>query len=149
MTLPIQSAAEIAIACTEEDIRRCFPVMAELRAHLTEAAFVAQVQRQQRDSRYHLAALAQDSVVQAVAGYRFSEHLAWGRILYVDDLVTASAHRSQGYGETLFEWLREQARAAGCGELHLDSGVQRFGAHRFYLNQRMDISCHHFALKIA
>jgi hypothetical protein len=32
--------------------------------------------------------------------------------------------------------------------LHLDSGVQRFAAHRFYLARRMDITCHHFALKL-
>ena len=31
--------------------------------------------------------------------------------------------------------------------LHLDSGVQRFGAHRFYLASRMDIIAHHFSMK--
>jgi hypothetical protein len=30
----------------------------------------------------------------------------------------------------------------------LDSGVQRFGAHRFYLRRRMDITSHHFALDL-
>jgi hypothetical protein len=33
----------------------------------------------------------------------------------------------------------------GCGELHLDSGVQRFGAHRVYLKNGFDITSHHFA----
>jgi hypothetical protein len=30
--------------------------------------------------------------------------------------------------------------------LHLDSGVRRFDAHRFYLNKRMNISSHHFSM---
>jgi coproporphyrinogen III oxidase len=40
------------------------------------------------------------------------------------------------------------ARLAGGGELHLDSGVQRFDAHRFYLRHRMAIVGHHFALPL-
>jgi hypothetical protein len=30
----------------------------------------------------------------------------------------------------------------------LDSGVQRFGAHRFYLRRRMNITSHHFAIDL-
>ena len=92
---------------------------------------------------------AEDSgEVKSVAGYRVAEMLAWGRYLYVDDLVTKSNERSRGYAQTLFTWLFERAKAEGCGEFHLDSGVHRFGAHRFYLGQRMDITCHHFARKL-
>jgi GNAT superfamily N-acetyltransferase len=87
-------------------------------------------------------------VAFAVAGFRLVEMLAWGRSLYVDDLVTDSAERSKGYGESLMRWLIDCARATGCEELHLDSGVQRFDAHRFYLAQRMKISSHHFAIDL-
>ncbi|MGZ5023946.1 MAG: GNAT family N-acetyltransferase, partial [Chthoniobacterales bacterium] len=33
--------------------------------------------------------------------------------------------------------------------LTLDSGVQRFDAHRFYLMKRMKISSHHFVLDLS
>ena len=122
--------------------------MAELRPQYGEQAFVEQVRRQQQSCGYELASLEDDGAVQAVAGFRIAEFLAWGTILYVDDLVTTSAVRSLGGGGELFAWLVERARAAGCDELHLDSGVQRFGAHRFYLRQRMEITSHHFSLKL-
>jgi hypothetical protein len=48
----------------------------------------------------------------------------------------------------LFDWLVGEARAAGCQSLELDSGVQRFDAHRFYLRNRMAISSHHFRLAL-
>jgi hypothetical protein len=48
----------------------------------------------------------------------------------------------------LFDWLVAQAREHGCARLELDSGVQRFRAHRFYLMKRMEISSHHFMLKL-
>jgi len=137
----------IAVAATDEQIRRCFPVIAQLRPHLGEAEFVHQVRRQQR-AGYQLAFLTGQSKVKAVAGYRFSESLSWGKYIYVDDLVTGEEFRSHGFGQQLFAWLVKQARAHGCGQFHLDSGVQRFGAHRFYLASRMDIVAHHFSMNL-
>jgi GNAT superfamily N-acetyltransferase len=140
------SQPTIAPALTVDEIRRCYPVMHELRPHLAEAAFVEQVQRQQASAGYALVFLEVDHAITALAGYRIAECLAWGRYLYVDDLVTAARRRSQGDGRRLFAWLVAQARATACAQLHLDSGVQRFGAHRFYLQQRLDLTCHHFSM---
>ena len=53
-----------------------------------------------------------------------------------------------GYGKTLLDLLTERAREADCQALELDSGVQRFDAHRFYLTNRMIISSHHFRLSL-
>lgn len=139
--------SDIALASTDADLAACFPVIAQLRPHLTQAEFVARMRRQQAQG-FQLVALRAHGVVAAVAGFRVLENLAWGRFLYVDDLVTDEARRSQGHGEALMDWLIAYARAEGCDQFHLDSGVQRFGAHRFYLARRMDITCHHFALKL-
>jgi GNAT superfamily N-acetyltransferase len=127
-------------------IARCYPVMRELRPHLEVAQFVSQVERQKREQGYRLVFLAQGGGVRAVAGYRVLECLAWGRFLYVDDLVTCSGDRGRGHGSALFDWLVAKARRQGCAQFHLDSGVQRFGAHRFYLHKGMDITTHHFAM---
>ena len=131
----------IALATTAESLRRCYSVMAELRPHLNEQQFLDQVLRQQREG-YRLAMLEEENAVRSLAGFRFLEMLAFGKILYVDDLVTHSEHRSQGHGRELFDWLVTHARTHGCAQLHLDSGVQRHDAHR------MDINSHHFALKL-
>ncbi len=139
----------IALAAEAAAIARCWPVMRELRPHLTdEAAFVERVRRQQRDGSYQLAYLEAGGEVRALAGYRLWEKLLVGPHLYVDDLVTRAADHSKGYGQRLFDWVVERAREAGCATLELDSGVQRHGAHRFYLCKRMDITSHHFVLKL-
>ena len=137
----------IALAGTEADIARCYPVMAELRPHLSAAEFAARVRKQQATG-FQLAYLEESGEVRAVTGFRYLETLAWGKILYVDDLVAAEATRSRGHGGKLFDWLVAQAKQNNCDALHLDSGVQRFGAHRFYLTRRMDIIALHFALKL-
>lgn len=140
--------AEIFRAETRKAIRRCYPVMAELRPHVTEKVFLERVARQRESGGYQLAYVEDAGAMHSVTGYRFIENLAWGKFLYVDDLVTAEASRSQGYGELLFQWLVCEAKTAHCDELHLDSGVQRFGAHRFYLRLGMNITCHHFGMKM-
>lgn len=140
---------QITIARSDSAIARCLPVMLELRPHLTADTFVARVRQQESLGRFNLVYLEEAGEIKAVAGIRIIENLAWGRFLYVDDLVTAEAARSQGYGDALFDWLVDYARQQGCEQLHLDSGVQRFDAHRFYLRKRMNINCHHFALPLA
>ena len=137
----------VSLAKSDQEIHSCFDVMVELRPHLKQEVFVARIKRQQKNAGYELAYLSAGGV-KAVAGFRISECLAWGKFLYVDDLVAGNSDRSKGYGGTLFDWLVAYAREAGCDEFHLDSGVQRFDAHRFYLRRRMAIEAHHFGLKL-
>jgi GNAT superfamily N-acetyltransferase len=144
--LPVQNIV-IRTAETDPDILRCYPVLRELRPHLHPETFLPTI-RQFQDGGYFLVMLEADGEVVAVAGYRFSEHLARGRFLYVDDLVTLAAHRSKGYGEKFLDWLIKLARDSGCQELHLDSGVQRTEAHRFYENQKMIFASKHYSLKL-
>lgn len=136
------SAAETGLAYT---------TMLELRPHLASRdAFVECVNRVQRPEGYRLLGSFEEGNDEpvALAGFRTVHHLSWGYTFYVDDLVTRATHRSSGHGARLMQWLDEEARRLGCEQFHLDSGVQRFAAHRFYFNQRMHISSHHFAREL-
>jgi GNAT superfamily N-acetyltransferase len=136
----------IALATTDAEIARCFPVMVQLRPHLIEVEFVHRI-RQMQAQGYQLASLTdEDGMVRSVAGFRTMDMLYSGKTLYVDDLVTDSASRSQGHGDRLLDWLVAWARSEGYEEFSLDSGTQRVDAHRFYLRKRMKISSFHFSL---
>ncbi len=140
-------AGEISLATSDAEIAACFPVMHELRPKPIESDFVARVRRQQKDGYQILRVLGAGGPV-AVAGFRRTEGLAWGRYVYVDDLATLASERSRGHGKRLIAWLIAYAREHGCVQLHLDSGVQRFAAHRFYLREGMSITAHHFELEL-
>lgn len=138
----------IRIATTDIEIAACYPVMRELRPHLAESEFLSRI-RSQENAGYRLALLQEPEAVVAVAGFRFIENLAWGQFLYVDDLVTLPARRSQGHGAKLLAWLTEYAAKAGCLQLHLDSGIQRKDAHRFYAREGMTLAGFHFMVDTA
>lgn len=135
----------IAYAETDEQIQACFPVLKVLRPHLDEVAFLPKVKRQQSQG-YRLLFLVADDDVKSVAGYRMLEFLAWGKVLYIDDLITLPAEKRRGYAGQLLDWLIAYARTQACDGVHLDSGYQRQDAHRLYLNKGFTLNCHHFAL---
>jgi GNAT superfamily N-acetyltransferase len=137
----------IQLATSDDQISQCFEALNQLRPHLQQSEFLAQVLRQQK-SGYQLAFSEQANQVVAVAGFSIGECLAWGEFMYVYDLVVAESMRSQGHGQQLLQWLADFAKSQGCQQLHLDSGVQRHAAHRFYLQQHMNITSHHFSLKL-
>jgi GNAT superfamily N-acetyltransferase len=130
------------------DLKRVYPVFAELRPHLDEASFVTRVQRQRSQWGYTLVAGELAGRPVAGAGFRVVEHLAWGKALYLDDLVTAAAEHGHGYGGALLDWVIAEARRLGCGQFHLDSGTQRHAAHRLYLSRHLRISAFHFSMEL-
>lgn len=135
----------VKIAHTEAEKRACFPVLKELRTHLEEPDFLPQLKRQEAHG-YQLAFVQDAGEVVAVAGFWLDEAFAYGRYMYVHDLVTSAGARSAGHGRALMDFLKEFAKDAGCVQLHLDSGVQRFAAHKFYLREGFHIASHHFQL---
>ncbi|CAM3192057.1 N-acetyltransferase domain-containing protein [Deinococcus saxicola] len=135
-----------------QDAALALYALRELRPHSpalkNEAAF-AQHLAVTRAEGYRLAGAFEDGRTEAaaVAGYRVMELLAYGPILYLDDLSTLPDARGRGHARALLEWLDAEALRLGCAELHLDSGVgpARFTAHRQYLKHGMNITSHHFA----
>lgn len=139
---------EIKSLSSEEEIKATFPVMNQLRTHLNEESYLETVRRMRGSDNYRLAAVFDGEEVRCVAGYRIPEFLAYGKILYVDDLVTDENSRSENYGGRMLDWLSEEARRNGCDQLHLDSGVQRHEAHRFYFREGMKIVNYHFSTTV-
>ncbi|PUA28090.1 MAG: GNAT family N-acetyltransferase [Cellvibrio sp. 79] len=138
---------KIEFAGSTKAITYCYPVMAELRPHITLENFVEQVIRMQENHQYQLVYL-EDEGVKSVAGIRIAEWLYAGKYLEIDDLVTTAEARSKGYGGILFDWVRNYAKEMQCDQVRLLSGVQREHAHRFYLNKGMKFEAKYFSLNL-
>ena len=82
-----------------------------------------------------------------VAVYRIYENTFDGVHLYVDDLVSDEARRSEGVGRALMKHLQTVARRADCQRLTLDSGLQRGKAHKFCFREGMTVEGFHFRMQ--
>ena len=140
-------SSQITLAKEEREILDCYSVMAELRPHIHPDKFLPRVKRLTEIAGYQLVYLT-DEGIKAVAGFRISEWLAGGKYLEIEDLVATGGERSKGYGGELFDWLVKHAIENDCDQLRLVSRVNRFDAHRFYLNKRMIIEAHYFSMNL-
>ncbi|MDE2401791.1 MAG: GNAT family N-acetyltransferase [Burkholderiales bacterium] len=132
----------------DQDLQLCFPAFLALRPHLPSlTAFMEQVHRQALQG-YQIVALKIDGRIPCVAGFRINEFLAWGRILYIDDLSTVHEARQHGHANMLIDWLIAHGTAQNCTALHLDTGYTRFDAHRLYLRKGFQLSSHHMTLQL-
>jgi GNAT superfamily N-acetyltransferase len=133
---------------THDEIAQSFDVFLELRPHLrSKEIFVTQVMEQYKEGYEIIAAYEQEEVVACI-GFRFLTTLAWGKILYIDDLITKEKTRGKGYGKILLDHVIQIAREHLCKEVHLDTGYARHAAHKVYLKQGFEFNCHHLALKL-
>jgi ribosomal protein S18 acetylase RimI-like enzyme len=141
-------AAILREADTDADLLACWPVMHELRPHLTEAdTFVTRVRRQQGDG-YRLLAAWDGSAAVGLAGWRVQETLIRGRFCYVDDLVVLPGHRRGGLGARLLDGVAAAARALGLRHLVLDTGIDNTLGQRFYFRYGMLPGALRFAMPI-
>ena len=140
---------EAVLATDETAVRRCWPAFAQLRPHLPdEAEFLARW-REQSAQGYRLRYVEHDGAVAGVLGYRFLTTMVWGRVLYLDDLFVTDEVRGTGLGRHLLGIAERLARGAGCASVQLDTGYQRHAAHRTYLRNGYELSCHHLSLSLA
>ena len=136
------------VMLTPEEIGTCFEAFSELRPHLKDRDhFTSQVEAQQKEG-YTLAAIFDEGKASACVGFRVMTTLAWGKILYIDDLITRDKWRGKGYGRKLLDYAIEQAKHLGCDQVHLDTGFTRHAAHRVYLSRGFHFNCHHLALDL-
>ena len=133
---------EIKLA-TEADIAKLIPTMQELRPHRSEEELRKMIAAQMKDG-FQVVYVGDDTMAYAVGGFRTLDFLFSGKTLYVDDLVTHSAHRKKGYAGMLMKWMIAYAKDNGYDHFSLDSGHHRKDAHRLYLNHGLDITAHHF-----
>ena len=140
--------ADVRTAREEGEVRRCWLAYKELRPHLrSEGELVERWRRQTREG-FQIIYIPDGDAVPAAAGYRFLNTLAWGHILYIDDLVAVAARHKTGLGTTLLQYLQEEARRVGCDAVHLDTGYQRHLAHLAYLRNGFHFNSHHLAWEV-
>ncbi len=126
-----------AHAESEDDIASCFPVMRELRPHLSNAQELVQRVSRMRDQGYRLVAAKRVGALVDLAGYRLQDLLAYGPFIYVDDLVVTEAERGSRLGAKLLDEVGHIGRERGCERLVLDTAIDNTLGQRFYFRYGM------------
>ena len=138
----------IKYATTQEDFLKCWNAISALRPMLTQEKYLELIESMKTQGYQLLFIEEENGEVPAVLGFRYLTMLYCGNIIYIDDLSTLSEARGKGYGNSLLDFVINLAHEKNLNGVHLDSGHQRFDAHRLYLNKKFNITSHHFALTL-
>ncbi len=104
----------------DEQIEAAFPLMRQLRPHLSAATFLSAVRAQQAEG-YRLFGGEVDSSLVVLAGVRETRTLLRGLHLFVDDLVTLQSSQGRGHGKAMLQFMVDHAQSRGLERIYLDS----------------------------
>nr|WP_249119967.1 GNAT family N-acetyltransferase [Plastoroseomonas hellenica] len=104
--------------------------------------------RLQGEPGYRVAGIEADGRVVACVAFRVTETLSYGRHICIEEIATLEAYRGRGFGLALMDYVRETGLKSGCSVLHLNSGLARTEARRFYHHYGMAITSFHFRMDI-
>ena len=136
----------VKFANTQEEYLKCWNAISALRPNLTEENYLALIDKMEHQT-YRLAYIEEENGnVPAIIGFRYMTMLYCGDIIYIDDLSTIPEARGKGYASQLLDFIIDLAQTQKLDGVHLDSGHQRYDAHRLYLNKKFKITTHHFSL---
>lgn len=150
-TMPAEEIGDFEIrelTTSDQDIAKIYPVLSQLRDHLSLEDFTERYRAGVETSNYRMVGAWVGDDLRAIAGFRFILNLAQGNALYIDDLVTSSEWRSKGYGGELVRYLEGVAIAIGADAIRLDSAVHRLDAHRFYEREGFYFYSKHFVREL-
>jgi len=116
---------------TLKELYIAYELVKQLRPQLSYDEFEDLVY-EMRHVEYKMIGLFEKEQLISYAGVTIQTNLYHKRHLYIFDLVTDKVFRSQGYGKSMMEYLKDYAKMAACQNLVLSSGLQREAAHRFY-----------------
>lgn len=123
---------ELRTAQTPADFEAIFPVMHELRPHLSFQDYTQLIEFAAKRDEYQLVGAFQSERCVGAMGMRILFDFVHGKHLYIDDLVTTLAVRSQGIGAKLLAHANAYAKAQNCKLLRLSTGIDNEGGKKFY-----------------
>lgn len=131
-----------------EELERCFPVLKELRPHLSEQEYLEIYRHAHAMDGYEILALEYRGQVVALMGYRILYDFVRGRHLYIDDLVSTEKMRSKGFGAELLKHAESIARDLGCKSMRLCAVLENDKGIKFYEKNQWNKRAYAFAKKV-
>ncbi|APG61408.1 GNAT family N-acetyltransferase [Christiangramia salexigens] len=89
-----------------------------------------------------------DSKLVGTFGLWFMTRHYAGRSCELDHIYLEQAYRSQGLGKKLFKFVEAYAQSKNCEALELNSYVENFASHKFFMNEAYILRGYHFLKKL-
>ncbi|WP_084519494.1 GNAT family N-acetyltransferase [Christiangramia echinicola] len=100
------------------------------------------------DQNYECFGIYLENRLIGVFGLWFMTRHYAGRSCEVDHIFIEEELQGKGIGKSLFEFIHQYAASKDCETIELNSYVENFGSHKFYMNLGYIIRGYHFLKKL-
>lgn len=121
------------------ELQLCFQVLQELRTHLTYESFLQIYAEAHKHEGYQIITAKKNKNIIGLMGFRILHDFVHGKHLYIDDLVSTHAERSNGVGSALLQHAEKIAMQQGCTGLRLCTGVENELGKKFYEKNNLSL----------
>jgi len=132
----------------KDDMDLVVPLIMELSEYQTEESLLKSRMGEMFDQNYECFAIYLKEEVIGTFGLWFMTRHYAGKSCEIDHVFIKPIYQNRGFGKEIFEYIFKYARGKGCETNELNSYVQNFKSHKFYMNLDYVIKGYHFLKKL-
>ena len=118
-----------------ENFESVYPLMKQLRPHLTIEQFIHIHDQAKAADQYTLIGYFENETCVGLMGLRTLFDYVHLKHIYIDDLVVEETKRSSGVGRKLLKHAEQIAQQQDCTGLRLCTGHENYRGIKFYENE--------------
>ncbi len=132
----------------KEDMDLVIPLIMELSEYQTEESLLRSRMGEMFEQNYECFAIYLNEEVIGTFGLWFMTRHYAGKSCEVDHVFVKPKYQNRGFGREIFEYIFNYSKEKGCETNELNSYVQNFKSHKFYMNLDYVIKGYHFLKKL-
>lgn len=132
----------------KEDFAEVLPYLKKLHSKPPNEDILKQRLLEMFDQNYECFGIYQKDRLIGVFGLWFMTRHYAGRSCEVDHIYINDEFQESGIGKSLFGFVHEYAESKGCETVELNSYVENFRSHKFFMNRGYVIRGYHFLKKL-
>jgi hypothetical protein len=130
------------------DLDKIIPFVMELGDYqIDEALLRARFQEMLTQNYECFGVFLKDEIIGVFGLWFMTRHYA-GKSCEPDHVYIKTEYQNRGFGKEIFEFIFNYSREKGCETSELNSYVQNFRSHKFYMNHGYIIKGYHFLKKL-
>jgi GNAT superfamily N-acetyltransferase len=120
------------------------PLVYELNDGKVSKAILKSRFDEMKNQNYECAVIYKDNTIIGVSGLWFCTRHYIGKSVELDHVFIRPEHRKKGLGKQFMDWIYIYVKEKGCNAMELNTYVQNYPSHKFYLNLGFEILGYHF-----
>ena len=132
----------------KEDFRLVLPYLKKLHSPPANEGLLKNRLLEMYDQNYECFGIYNEGKQIGIFGLWFMTRHYCGRSCEADHIYIDEKYQGKGVGKALFKFIHEYASSRDCETVELNSYVENYGSHKFYMNLGYVIRGYHFLKKL-